>query len=121
METEDIKIILLSIDTIEKAREILSESLQEIERFYFDELTESGRFDIHCLGTVCERLKNDLGCADNNTRGMRESLSMRDETEIEDAVILIEDILTDNIPPKAKPFSTNMLDVAHRAAGFNPK
>jgi len=121
METEDIKTILLSIDTIEKARETLSETLKKVERFHFDDLSESGRFDIHGLEIVCERLKYNLECADNNAEGMRESLSMSDETEIEDAVILIEDILTDNISPKAKRFTTNMLDMAHRAAGIVPE
>lgn len=130
METETIKTILVCINTIEKSREILAETLEKVEKFHFDELTESGRFDIHGLDIACERIKEDLFCASNNTESMIESLTANDAQEIDDAVLMVEDILSDGettatlqTPKEFDPHS--MADIAKAAklgagAAFQP-
>jgi len=124
METEDIKTIFLCIDTIEQSREVLNDTIEKIENFYFDDLSEAVRFDIHGLDIVCERIKKALECASNNTENMKEQITAADEQEIEDSVLLIEGIITDNIPPKIKPIpsqpaKTNLQEVAKSILGLD--
>ncbi len=115
METEDIKTILLSLCTIEKSREIIVEILEKVEKFHFDDLTENGRHDIHGLDIICQRIKVDTENAENCTENMKDQITASDEEEIEEAVLLIEDILLDVQPP-ANTVANQMAENALAAA-----
>ena len=116
METKDIKTVMLCIDVIEKAGEILSATANNVD---IDGMTESGKSDIFGIGGFCKDVKKQVDFVDRYIEDMRESLSVGNEQEIEDAVVLIEDILNDNVPLETpKVNALDMLDVAHRAAGI---
>ena len=103
MNTETIKKILLCKDAIEKSREVLADTLEDVDGYHMDGKQKSSKDDIYCLMIFCKKIKKETDYVDRYLADMKEHISEDDGEEIEDAVVRIEDILVDDLSmPKTR-------------------
>lgn len=117
METEQMVTILLCIDTIAKAREVLHDTLETLEKYHMDDMPEKGKNDLYAIQDFCDDIKKEVTSTEDYHLGsMRKTISVSEENEIENNVLQIEDILLNN---SAKPFNSFSMSEVAKAAGLS--
>lgn len=118
METEQMTTVLLCIDTIAKAREILHDTLEKVEKYHMEDMPEKDQLAVYAVQNFGINIKKEVDSVKEwHLSGMEKAISANDENEIEAAVLQIEDILLDDSVSTVPANAHSMFDVA-KAAGL---